>query len=670
MSPPELLEFLRLATQVPTASILATLRFSLMDSIGNPIDELWRQVTFTSATSMGVIAGAKKDPSKVRSESFHQQPLPTAASCCANVLYPESELPSFWHLHSLGSPWQMLLAHNIVTSRRLMASLTGSSFPTPLPSPAGARPLRLHIVVEIDAEDPKSHYLFQRRVDTSLGQDLVALLVEEVQSLLPGQMECSAAAFNGGGWNQFQCTLDLVLISNTVAMRNLQSASQVLFRTAVEVVEEYAPPTSASQGSAKEKPTWLSMMRVHLADECKWTFASLNALTESIDNTRHAPPVDVRCSNAFIVLLRNPTQHTEFLTQLGHILYPFAAAVPDALGSTPSMCFVDCAGSLVLDANQGSEDEKKKPATAGITVQRSFLKLQQRFGPEKLFAHLTRHILRCSCGEAKGESRLVSITSPMIIFRLGTPNSISLIPQLASTQRQDSFLPQQPTVAQFNTRLLTYAAVYTAKDAVALPPATGKLQPLRHYCSVFGGGLVALRPAFHPPNEKLLTSLKELTAILEAEGLCDHLTGGESPAPAADGGTPPPPTWKNVTDALTLPMFTRLVSDDPLLSTSYRRSCDRNNVEQELRQLQPSAGVLSRHVYVAEDAIDEDGIPCVKVSSYVQELSPPYVMDALEGKPKTPRTIAAAFQAAAAAQVVAVPSPMSPETTKKKKNEK
>jgi hypothetical protein len=534
----------------------------------------------------------------------------------------------------------------MVTSKMLMASLAG------LVSPGSAvgvvstteKKLTLHFVLEIDADEPSSHCLFLRRADSARGEELLELVMEEIGHLFSHSLLKDVAG-------ACSCTVDIVLVTHTWHLRNQQSAASNLFR----LVSEQVIRLGSSEGDSDLpiRPPWLKTVRVHLADQAKWMFAPLQVLLDG-GATRGVASIDVRAVNAYVVWLRDMATHTQWITQLGHLLHPFVTHP-----AAPLLGVVDLEGCLLLDVARGNDDLMTRTKTTGVTVSRTYLRQPKRSPTEILYSHLTRQMWRLSCGDHPNASRLIPSASPVIMIRLGSSVSVSVLPPLATTEH---LLPTRPSTTCHLARLVSYVTMLHIKSSPGVKgPSTGGDHPTSiFFCGVFGGVMLT-RPLPYSTSEELLVALREQTAIMDSER---DRESSETSVPM-DGATA---TWKDVFAKCTVKKLDAMVTD-PLVRSIFLLK-DRNNMESELRRLMPLPGTLSRRVYVAEDAHDGDGAPTTKQSTYVQELSPSSVMDMLDGTVKTPRTIAAAQIAAAqaAASALAPPSP-SQETGKKKKGD-
>lgn len=393
-----LLEFLQQATRVPLPSLLETLRLSMSaDVVTDPRDALWRQVTFAATRSLQQFThscslseeGAAALTAAAARASHSSGKAGGAAGVSAGVpgiLKPDCLLPSFTSLYQQDAPWSLLFAHNCATSQLLMSSICGCRLPAGCGLPAAANNnsnkgigTKLHIVIEIDADEPSSHDLFIRRADSANGKELLQLVVEEISQLLPtsgthgtagDSTKANAAAaeddalFEGGG--NLTCTLDVVLVTTTSGIRNQQSPAQLLYRLVKGLVEAYRSALPGQdefqergegggdlRASMPQKPKFLSQIRVHLADGEQYIFPVLQALFDApsgVDaqsnpsggsSSYSGPTIDVFANSSssgaarsqqhqLVSWIRDATSHTEILLQLGHILYPFVTTTATA----------------------------------------------------------------------------------------------------------------------------------------------------------------------------------------------------------------------------------------------------------------------------------------------------------------------------------------------------
>lgn len=620
LTPPVLLELLLQAPNLPVSSLTETLRFSLTDEVGDTRDALWREVTFTAARAMCSVAGRRVSGSVEGSVTR------------GAVIDQNSALPSFETLYQRGAPWQMLFAHSIATSRMLIASVAGQQV-AGCDKPAVHSALTLHVVVEIDAEDPASHVLCLRRADCAEGGELLELLLEELELLSPVA-------------EGIRCTLDLVLVSRTAAIDNCQSNTQTLFRLLEDQISVYSTARRSASAEHATKLRVVSSVRAVVADGNKWTFAPLHACLE-------APGVDVRNPTAYIVWLRDPRRHTEVLTQLGHVLYPFAAHQLSSRG-VPFLSMLDPDCGLVVDLRSGEDDAAAHAKSTGVAVKRSFLRWCNAQPTTQWYSHMQRHCLRLSCGEAAGESRLPPASSPLVLVALGGHEAVKCVPQLAQSACPSWLRERAPPCSQLMRLLsMTTALLGGVSDGERVRAA--------HTCT---SPILFCRCTAPPPTAELLTALSEGCTI--ARMSTERTLEGSflQPPAAADAGT-----WGEVFELLTPPKFDEFVRTDPL-TVAVRRlmsGTGQNSIEMRMLDTMPKPEVLSRSVYVAVDEVDEDGAPCVGVRGFVQELSAQYMLDFIAGTVKTPRAVAAMAAAAAAVAAASVAAPPSPIETKKPK---
>lgn len=542
-----LLEFLQQATHVPPSSLLETLRFSMAASPGNPRDALWRQVTFEATRALHTFVDVVGEGAVVPADrNLYGGGGVTAG--VSGILRPDCLLPTFTSLYDQDAPWHMLFAHNVVTSQVLMKILAGSH---PLPKGCGlvegggssssesvtsaaadGKVKTLHIVIEVDADDPQSHFLFVRRADSAEGGELLQLVVEEIAQLL-GPSSQSKIESEVAPASSFACTLEFVLVTTTTGIRNLQSAAQLLFRLVQQLVEAYRVPFSSSdddcdkKGGADEarrsfrstlppKPQFLSHIRVHLADRQAYTFPVLQALFDApfspmgsgaSSSASPRPAIELAQGkdqqHHVVAWIRDPVSHTELLLQLGHFMYPFVSTAPASSSKPPSsfllsapttwLGLLDAGGVLVSDTTTTKRLLDNKPTTLGTTVTRSVLRYASVDRGDVLHAQLLRQALGISFG---GPSEVVLEDAVLPNVELSdTPT-----PQQRHHHYASRLFPVQSPVVLLKlnglggapVRAITAMSSARRCDMPQLPPSPTPAS--------FVGRLLAFASAFAPPT--------------------------------------------------------------------------------------------------------------------------------------------------------------------------